>query len=152
MSRLAFCLPAIVAACIAAGCSPTIRYPRLRHPGPAGYQRANAEAFDPYPLPDLGPPIDGGRPREFGIPRNEVERAQDFTIVQAARRGVVPTPAAAAVSAPIVSPAAAPVPSAAPTFVPAAPSVPTYTPPAPVVTPTMPVTPSAPYGQPSIRY
>ncbi len=160
MSRPPFGLLLTVAASLAAtGCSSAIRYPKLVGPGPAGYQRANAEAFDPYPLPDLGPPIDGGRPREFGIPRNEVERAQDYSIVQAARRGQRPgAPATAVVSTPMVAtpPPAFSAPSAtAPAFVPTtptSPAVPAYTQPAPIVTPTMPVMPSAPYGQPSIRY
>ncbi|MBA4107656.1 MAG: hypothetical protein C0485_18130 [Pirellula sp.] len=148
----------VVASLAAAGCSSAIRYPKLRGPGPAGYQRANAEAFDPYPLPDLGPPIDGGRPREFGIPRNEVERAQDYSIVQAARRGQRPGPPTTAIAAPpmVASPPPAfTAPSSAPAFVPTTPTTPAapvYTQPAPVVTPTMPVMPSAPYGQPSIRY
>lgn len=159
MSRPPFSPLLIVVASLAAvGCSSAIRYPKLRGPGPAGYQRANAEAFDPYPLPDLGPPIDGGRPREFGIPRNEVERAQDYSIVQAARRGQRPGPPATAIAAPpmVASPPPAfTAPNAAPAFVPTTPTsaaVPVYTQPAPVVTPTMPVMPSAPYGQPSIRY
>ena len=155
MSRPAFSPLLIVVASLAAvGCSSAIRYPKLHGPGPAKYQRANAEAFDPYPLPDLGPPIDGGRPREFGIPRNEVERAQDYSIVQAARRGQRPGPPTAAIAAPpmVASPPPFTVPSTAPAFVPTTPTIPVYTPQPPVVTPTMPVMPSAPYGQPSIRY
>jgi hypothetical protein len=101
MSRPPFGLLLTVAASLAAtGCSSAIRYPKLVGPGTAWYQRANAEAFDPYPLPDLGPPIDGGRPREFGIPRSEVERAQDYSIVQAARRGQRPGPPTTAIAAP----------------------------------------------------
>jgi hypothetical protein len=149
----------VVSLAASAGCAYGTHYPRLRNPGPAGYQRANAEAFDPYPLPDMGPPIVGGRPREFAIPRNEVERAQDESIVQAARRGLRPgAPATAVVSTPMVAtpPPAFTAPSTtAPAFVPTtptSPAVPVYTQPAPIVTPTMPVMPSAPYGQPSIRY
>ena len=155
MSRPAFSPLLIVVASLAAvGCSSAIRYPKLRGPGPAKYQRANAEAFDPYPLPDLGPPIDGGRPREFGIPRNEVERAQDYSIVQAARRGLPAGPSTTAVVGPpmVASPPPFTAPGSAPPFVPTTPTAPVYTPQAPVVTPTMPVMPSAPYGQPSIRY
>jgi len=59
-----------------AGCSPTVRKPRLLHPGPAAYQRYNATQFDPYPLDDLGPPVDGGRPIDFDKPRSEVVRAR----------------------------------------------------------------------------
>lgn len=158
MSRPPFGLLLTVAASLAAsGCSSAIRYPKLVGPGTAKYQRANAEAFDPYPLPDLGPPIDGGRPREFGIPRSEVERAQDYSIVQAARRGLPAGPPTTALVGPpmVASPPPFTAPSTAPAFVPTTPTTPTapvYTQPAPVVTPTMPVMPSAPYGQPSIRY
>lgn len=139
-------------------CSSAIRYPKLRGPGSAAFQRANAEAFDPYPLPDMGPPIDGGRPREFSTPRNEVERAQDFEIVRRARSIPVVPQAGAVVGTPV--PVGSPVPmTTAPPFTPTTPPqfVPTTpapfvpTTPQPVV-PTMPVTPDVPYGQPSIRY
>lgn len=144
----------LIAALAATGCSSAIRYPKLRGPGPAGYQRANAEAFDPYPLPDLGPPIDGGRPREFGIPRNEVERAQDYSIVQAARRGLPPgTPP----NAMVAQPAVVVPPTTAPGFVPMVPTVPStpqiYVPPPTAGTPMQPgIPPTTPYNQPSIRY
>lgn len=154
----------VVSLAAATGCAYGTHYPKLRSPGPAKYQRANAEAFDPYPLPDMGPPIDGGRPREFGIPRNEVERAQDESIVQAARRNSL------AVQAGVPLAGGSPVPmtmpgTTAPAFTPTTPSVPTmpsYTPSAPVYTPpagvpsypTIPTTPSygTPTGQPDIRY
>lgn len=144
----------VVATLAAVGCSSTIRYPRLKGPGPAGYQRANAEAFDPYPLPDLGPPIDGGRPREFGTPRNEVERAQDYSIVQAARRGLPAGPPAVAGPPMVASPPPFTAPGTAPPFVPTTPTAPVYTPPAPVYTPTTPAVPNGvpTYTQPSIRY
>ncbi len=57
-------------------CSPTIRQPQLLHPGPAPFQRNNAEQFDPYPANDVGPEIVGGRPPDYAIPPNEVERAR----------------------------------------------------------------------------
>src|SRR5436190_4067726 len=46
------------------------------HPGPAAYQRAQAIQHDPYVLNDVGPEVVGGRPREYQIPVNEVERAR----------------------------------------------------------------------------
>ncbi len=58
------------------GCSPTVRLPHLLHPGTAGYQRHNAEQFDPYPQNDVGPEIVGGRPIDYQIPRSEVERTR----------------------------------------------------------------------------
>ncbi len=60
------------------GC-PTIRMPDFHHPGSAGYQRANALQFDPYPLDDVAPPVAGARPKEYDRPIPEVERGQAFT-------------------------------------------------------------------------
>ncbi|MFN9916159.1 MAG: hypothetical protein ACK53L_26450 [Pirellulaceae bacterium] len=37
-------------------------------------QKARAVTFDPYPLNDIGPPIVGGRPREFANPLPEASR------------------------------------------------------------------------------
>lgn len=59
-----------------AACSPTIRKPRLLHPGTASFQRYNAGQFDPYPPDDLAPAISGGRPIDMQMPRNEVTRAR----------------------------------------------------------------------------
>jgi hypothetical protein len=61
-----------------AACSPTIRKPRLLHPGPAPIQQYNATQFDPYPPNDLGPKIVGGRPLDYAVPLNEVTRARQF--------------------------------------------------------------------------
>ncbi|HMP06815.1 MAG TPA: hypothetical protein PJ982_10730 [Lacipirellulaceae bacterium] len=63
---------------VAGACSPTIRYPRLASPGTGPRQPGIAEQFDPYPLPDLGPEIVGGRPPDFAVPSNEVTRARQF--------------------------------------------------------------------------
>ena len=57
----------------------TVRMPNLLHPGPAGYQRADALQWDPYPLDDIGPPVEGARPREYARPIPEVKRGQTFT-------------------------------------------------------------------------
>ena len=59
-----------------AGCSRTVRKPQLCHPGTAGYQQYNAIQFDPYPQNDVGPEIDGGRPRAYMQPPPEVVRAR----------------------------------------------------------------------------
>lgn len=155
----------VVSLAAATGCAYGTHYPKLRSPGPAKYQRGNAEAYDPYPLPDLGPGIDGGRPREFAIPRNEVERAQDYSLVQAARRNM---PTAPAVGVPLAGGSTVPMTmpgTTAPAFTPTTPSVPTmpsYTPSAPVYAPpatSMPSYPSSPppsysvpTGQPDTRY
>jgi hypothetical protein len=67
----------------AVGCTPEahryIRFPNFMSPGPAPYQRAEAIRHDPYPLNDVGPEIEGGRPREYQQPVNEVERARMAT-------------------------------------------------------------------------
>jgi hypothetical protein len=104
-------------ACVAlSACSSTVRKPRLEHPGPAGYQQANAEVFDPFPENDLAPAIDGGRPRDVGPPRNQVERAQQFLRSQGLRpRQEVPLVTAVPAAAPVVIgtplPAGAPAPA-----------------------------------------
>jgi len=57
------------------GCA-SVAPPRLAHPGTAQSQRRRAEQFDPYPLPDLGPPTDA-RPLGFILPAPENERVQN---------------------------------------------------------------------------
>jgi hypothetical protein len=47
---------------------------RLWHPGTIQQQRLRATIHDPYPDPDLGPKIDGGRPREYQDPLPEPVR------------------------------------------------------------------------------
>jgi hypothetical protein len=64
------------AACLPlAACNMSVRKPQLLHPGHAKYQRDNAVEFDPYPQNDVGPEIVGGRPPDYAIPPNEVDRA-----------------------------------------------------------------------------
>jgi hypothetical protein len=58
-----------------AACSPTVVKPTLCNPGWAQQQRARAVQFDPYPQNDVGPEIVGGRPPDYAVPPNEVERA-----------------------------------------------------------------------------
>jgi hypothetical protein len=122
----------------ALGCTPEahryIRFPNLWSPGPAPYQRAEAIRHDPYPLNDVGPEIEGGRPREYQQPVNEVERAR-----MAATRPValqpIPVPALPVAPPPVVT---APPAVAAP---------PIGTPP-PLVTapyPALPPPPATPY-------
>ena len=77
---------------LSAGCTPEIhrymRFPDLYNPGPAPYQRADAVRFDPYPLNDVGPEIEGGRPREYQQPVNEVERAKAYSTPPAGLRPI----------------------------------------------------------------
>lgn len=47
---------------------------RFWRPGTIEQQRLRATIHDPYPDPDLGPWIDGGRPREYERPLPEPVR------------------------------------------------------------------------------
>ncbi len=94
-----------------AACSPTIRWPRLHNPGPASYQRGAAEQSDPYPLPDMGPEVVGGRPREFDKPRDEVRRSRQFLESVGARPAQM-VPSAIPVGSPV--PVGSPIPVAQP--------------------------------------
>jgi hypothetical protein len=104
------------------------------HPGPAAYQRAQAIQHDPYVLNDVGPEVVGGRPREYMIPVNEVERA---------RQAATPPLALTPVAAPTV--VVGPAPIGAPAYAPSASTYPPMS--APVVTTPPPVAPSYPVQQ-----
>ncbi|MAT72818.1 MAG: hypothetical protein CMJ58_25335 [Planctomycetaceae bacterium] len=80
-------LGVVVGLAAVAGCSSTIRWPQLIGPGPAPLQRAEAEISDPYPLPDLGPEVVGGRPREYAVPVPPVTRANQYNESRAAAIG-----------------------------------------------------------------
>lgn len=73
-------------------------------------QRAEAEAFDPYPLPDLGPEIVGGRPRDYAVPVDPVTRANQYNNARAAA-AATPIPVG-----PPLAPPAATYGAPAPTF------------------------------------
>ena len=47
--------------------------PDVFNPGPADYQINRAKNFDPFPDPDIGPEIVGGRPLGFMEPRTETD-------------------------------------------------------------------------------
>jgi hypothetical protein len=61
------------------GCN--VAPPRLLHPGTAQSQQWRAEQFDPYPLPELGPPTEA-RPRGFLLPQPDTERVQNAETYQ----------------------------------------------------------------------
>jgi hypothetical protein len=69
--RLAF----LTLAALPFGCA-SVAPPRLLHPGTAQSQQRRAEEFDPYPLPELGPPTEA-RPRGFLLPAPDTERIQN---------------------------------------------------------------------------
>jgi hypothetical protein len=153
----AFQLLVIIALLMAgvAGCTAEaqryIRFPNFTHPGPAPLQRAEAIQHDPYPLPDIAPEIEGGRPREYQQPVNEVDRAHLVptrpVIIQP-----LPAPGTTVVAPPVVSsPYAVAPPQPAAPLMPAPVPVVTGTPPpvsAPIVTSPYPAAPApvaAPY-------
>ncbi len=70
------CAWMLCALAVLAGCSPTIARPQLLHPGTAEMQAERAEQFDPFPLPELGPPTEA-RPRGFLLPQPDNERIQN---------------------------------------------------------------------------
>ena len=74
MARLWLAL-LIVPLC-AVGCS--LPSPCLGPPGPAALQQERAMRFDPYPEPDTGPEVVGGRPRGFDAPAAEPTRARHW--------------------------------------------------------------------------
>lgn len=86
------------------GCAPELAGLRqsFAHPGPAAYQRAQAIQHDPYVLNDVGPEVVGGRPREYQIPVNEVERAR---LAAPRPAGLTSVPAPAVVVGPAPGPA-----------------------------------------------
>ena len=94
--------------------------PRLLHPGTAQSQQQRAEQFDPYPLPELGPPTEA-RPRGFLLPQPDAERMQNAETYQE-RYGSSPPPGIyrppRSVSRSAISFAPAPMPQTAPLFVP----------------------------------
>jgi hypothetical protein len=64
-------LIALLALAPMCGCLAT---PNIVHPGTEQYQQARARVFEPYPENEPGPPIAGGRPREYMNPVAEVNR------------------------------------------------------------------------------
>jgi len=58
-----------------AGCA-GMYTPKWDGPGTAPYQRALAQRYDPYPEPDAGPEVLGGRPIGFERPPAETFRSR----------------------------------------------------------------------------
>ncbi len=57
-------------------CGGCLSTPNVVHPGTEAYQQARARVFEPYPENEPGPPIVGGRPREYQNPVAEVDRVK----------------------------------------------------------------------------
>jgi hypothetical protein len=101
-------------------CSPTIRKPTLLHPGPASVQRYNAVQFDPYPLPDMGPEIVGGRPIDYITPVPQEDRARQYRNGERTIELATPGAPGALARVPVAAPVF--VPTGPPTTVPGVPS------------------------------
>ena len=59
-------------------CCGCVAPPDLSHPGTEERQQARAQVFEPYPDNDVGPPVVGGRPREYQEPRPAFAVLQDM--------------------------------------------------------------------------
>lgn len=65
-------------ACSFAGCRshPNFHFPTILPEGSTKQQQMIGNQFDPYPDPDVGPPVVGGRPRDYQKPVAEPQRAR----------------------------------------------------------------------------
>jgi hypothetical protein len=63
----------IVVVLTATGCRTTGK-PQIFGPGSAPYQQHQAQQFDPYPEPNVGPSVVGGRPEGYTTPAPEPMR------------------------------------------------------------------------------
>ena len=59
------------------GCA-TTAMPSWSHPGPDAVQRRRALQYDPYPEAEIGPSVEGLRPREYDKPPPEASRGRWF--------------------------------------------------------------------------
>jgi hypothetical protein len=75
MKTVTFVLAATVLVVCLSGCA-GLQRPSWLRPGPAPYQQRMAERFDPYPDNQMGPPVQGGRPRDYEISSPEPARAR----------------------------------------------------------------------------
>lgn len=66
--------------------------PNWGPPGTIADQRNRAVLYDPYPSNDLGPPIQGGRPLGFELPRSEATHLQDSPFARRTLRGAPAAP------------------------------------------------------------
>jgi hypothetical protein len=72
MRGLLYLIAVVALLPICTGCR--LATPNVVHPGTEQYQQARARVFEPYPENEPGPPIAGGRPREYQTPVAEVNR------------------------------------------------------------------------------
>ncbi len=84
------------------GCSSSLGKPTLQPQGPVSYQQRQAEKFDPFPDDTLGPAVVGGRPRDYGQPREPLPLRTNGAA--AASASIAPTYAPAAYDSPVPDP------------------------------------------------
>ena len=111
-------------------CGGCLAMPNLAHPGTEEYQQTRAQIFEPYPDVDVGPPVAGGRPREYQDPRPETIRALQRPgepILTPVPQSPFPQPPM--VQPPMVQPPMAQPPMAQPPIITAPPAI--YVPPTP---------------------
>jgi hypothetical protein len=82
-------IPLLAALASCWGCAGTGVSPIL-HPGPASYQQAQAQKFDPFPLSDTGPDM-AARPLAYIQTQTQAQRSQDSLTFQE-RFGQLPPP------------------------------------------------------------
>ncbi len=151
------CLLLAAALLAIVGCGPFFGLPSICEPGSESQKLADAKKFDPYPDPNMGPAVVGGRPEGFMHPRPDPDItklplppwAQSYPPVAASYpatgsyypSAMVVTPPATAAYPPPASPYVAPAnPSVVPPISSVAPAaapalVPLNPPPASAVTP-----------------
>jgi hypothetical protein len=75
MRRLTAWMLVLALGAATSGCAGVSR-PSWLFPGTAEVQQQRARRYDPYPEPQVGPDIVGGRPLSYENPRAEVRRVQ----------------------------------------------------------------------------
>jgi hypothetical protein len=79
MSRILILIALLLLLPTCCGCATKVAgftLPNVSHPGTEATQQARAQVYEPYPENEPGPPVVGGRPREYQDPRAEVLRVQ----------------------------------------------------------------------------
>jgi len=59
------------------GCK-TTEWPNWLHPGSEQAQQERALRYDPYPEPNIGPDVEGSRPRDYDKPLPQPARSRWF--------------------------------------------------------------------------
>jgi len=71
--KLIFCCATLISL---GGCANRQGWGFASGQGTIDRQKSRAVVHDPYPLNDIGPPVMGGRPREYYDPQAEVTRSR----------------------------------------------------------------------------